>query len=301
MRLIGLLLLTVLQSCGWLTPDLTPRSPDEKGLAELRAKRNYYCDLAAERYAKKSYVTVKCDALIYTALFAIACPNVDVRIDDFHDAGGRWYRDPNHECAPGEGSRSTISNDGILGMGLYAVSVKRPDLLEMTLDYEKSAGSLGDCNADQPGNCKLWPSLRYVFKDYLKTRLHLGYDIDLIKGFRAHLLVLHILLNERVYGGISKVERELLRREAKQSPNNALFSAMLHRYTDNDMSHAVHLLLNPAKFPPTSLPTNANYCTEYLYATAETKKDWAPCDKKLKHDGIDFLFAAAVVLGLPKE
>lgn len=119
-----------------------------------------------------------------------------------------------------------------------------------------------------------------------------------------HLAVLHRGLRGFLLGGLSNLELTALQTDSQEEPNNALYSCMYHRFSDGNVNQAAELLLDESKFPSTSLPTNIDYCTPYLYNRDELENgaessNWLPCPANPEPDqvrGLDLLLAAHCVL-----
>jgi hypothetical protein len=114
------------------------------------------------------------------------------------------------------------------------------------------------------------------------------------QGYEKHLDAVHIITASMKRGGVLPQDYETIRLYAEESPRNALFQALYHRFKDGDQTQAVAILLDEKLFPSDRLPTSADRCEEYLWQRDDRPNDWEPCDKGKQHDGVDFLVAAWV-------
>lgn len=123
-------------------------------------------------------------------------------------------------------------------------------------------------------------------------------------GFRRHLAVIGTVRNGLVDGAINDNSLKIvLQKAAEQEPRNGLYQGAWHLFGDGDQAAALAALGDTTLFPAAALPTKANYCTEYLFQRDPDggNPDWLPCpqgdDAPDNGRGIDFAFAAALVLG----
>lgn len=119
-------------------------------------------------------------------------------------------------------------------------------------------------------------------------------------GFERHLGVLTTIRNGFVDGAINDNSLEMLKRAAEAEPRNALYNAAYHIFGDGNQEVAFRGLMDETLFPSTELPTQKNYCTDYLFQRDEAgNKDWLPCPEKAegKGRGVEFIFAASLALG----
>lgn len=246
-----------------------------------------------------------CDGLLFTALgqSAGACSNV--RITSFEGEPGQWFRSPSHDCYP-ERSASDISKDMMIGLALWCHVYNAHGVAQRTFRRTLLRGG----NMGRPwyliGRTLSSPNLLYYFwllskkgrKPSILGRLMLATThIMPLKGYEAHLQSLSILLLARIEGGINPISMKLLEKLAANNPRNALFAAMLDRNNE-----CLSVLMDESLFPADSLPTTANYSTEYLWQRDPNinPKDWLPdSSEPVKiHSGIDFLLASSIYLKL---
>lgn len=299
-----LCVLTLFTSCRRSHDEQEAQAPR---LEELKAKQTIYCGLSTPAYTAAHYVGDQCDGLLWTGLRGYSCGGTT--IEDFESTlePGLWFRDPgpNHGC---DLESNSISNDMILGLALYGVQAKQTDMLKRFIERTQANDwVMGVCDDKHAENCKLWATLSSAILSYTGAQLTASGDdqIAAITGYRAHLEILHILLNAQVHGGsVTGVELALLKSQAERQPHNALFQAAYHRFGDGDQTAAVNLLLDDVThFPKDHLPNNRdNYCDVYLYQRDEDNKDWAPCPDAMfeEYSGTDLTFTAQVILN-PKE
>lgn len=328
-----LLAASLFSSCSYFARDNSP-IPTKDDLPQLRVKYEKYLELSKAELDNSSFTKPKCDSLLFTSLYAAAGGNVNVF--QAEKLPGEWHRHPGFECYPGD-SKSSISKDMFTGL-LQLIWAKRDHAaIERLVDYGNAHDWLmGEAinDTERYSRTKVLGPFKATFYE-LRFRLG-GADSDVrkiphvwdpnLKGFERHLEILDQLLRGMMIGGINDLQLAYLKKVANDEPHNALYQAIYHKFKDGDQSRAAALLLNTKLFPEDSLPTNDNYCTEYLYqrdefatifhaipcettegmkacvkTTSEKNPDWLPCpNKRETHNGVDFLFAAAVALGVIK-
>jgi hypothetical protein len=226
------------------------------------------------------------------------------------DKPGQWHRDPDRSCflngAP-NGSASSISRDMFLGLWHSLWETKDKANVDEIVAYgEANNWIMGEAKDNETllSRCLLTPQLISTLlgmRDKLSgaVALRRGEDdaIGINTGFRAHLDVLRILLNHKVFGAITDIEKYTLTEQAKRQPNNALFVAASEKF--NGGTAALDLLLDSSHFPDDRLPNNHDeHCINYLHSRDEESSDWQPCKEEPLHvhDGTDFVFAASLFL-----
>lgn len=149
-----------------------------------------------------------------------------------------------------------------------------------------------------------------------------------MKGYGAHLQALHLHLRHTMTGKLSSYEKMVLAAQARMHNENAIILAV-----SGDRKGAAKVLLDERYFPADRLPTSADRCSFYIFERDRTRRglfypdkdgcitylkdygnkvtecgltepasrkylndDWAPCSRGKTHSGIDFLFAASLVL-----
>jgi hypothetical protein len=309
-----LILTFLLTSCSYFQRDNKPI--ESTSSEDLANKKAFYCEQGRRVLAERGFMDDRCDSLLFTSLFATACGGVDLSAWEDPALPGKWHRNPERDCYLPEtgpnGSASTISRDMFLGLWHAKWSQKDGmDIREMKQYGEANNWIMGEAKDSETllSRCLLTPQLITTLKE-MDARLggQVGHPfrsenqdnsddaVGVNTGFRAHLDVLRILLNGRVYGAITDSEKSLLKAQAERQPNNALYVAASEKY--NGGSKANSLLLSESHFPNGRLPTSADHCINYLHSRDESDSDWQPCAGENKeHDGTDFVFAAWVALG----
>lgn len=315
MRFIPLLGLLCLGCVRTYAPIANISSNDDL-IRQVNSKRAAYCNLSYGAYFDQGFVDGECDSLLFTSLRGIGCN--DINIEEFEGNAGRWYRSPKHDCLETGRANSDISQDMMIGLLTYLYWSHDGYGISRLISYgEEHYWKMGNTFAYcYTGFMKCIMSSELINIAYnIKSKLYnnepaphnIAWFLDNISSstgfahtdFRAHLQVLHILLNGSLYSGISGAEFEVLRKQAERQPNNALYQAAYHLYNDGDQHIAAKLLLDAKRFPADKLPTSDIYCVSYLYQRDEVPKDWEPCfgDKREEHYGTDLIFAAAVIDG----
>jgi hypothetical protein len=299
----------------------------------IKTKWDLYCELSKPSFNEKGFVHGECDGVLFTSLYAVACPNSGAKLEAFEypDEPGRYSRDPQPEqcwseseqrAKDGNPNRSptTDSRDGVAGRFIYWWSTKDLAAIKRAINYLKNNDWYlcppegAKDQATRFSRCFVNPSLRATFYE---LAAHLGMDCDegcksaravpqifsgTEDGFELHLLVLSILIRGTVQGAINDNQVLLLKKAAQNNPGNALYLAVLHKFTDGDQTETLKLLGDEVVFPTETLPTSANYCTEYRYQRDQFKSgqanpDWLPCvDTQESKSGTDFSFAAKITL-----
>lgn len=192
---------------------------------------------------------------------------------------------------------STISRDMLLGLAYISYYTKRLDLSEAVIKYALANwGVMGEGNESR---INIMPSL---FSTFCWISYKLGgpsrawarwIPADFggkVKGFQAHLQVLHILLRRDLTGKLPKKDYETLKNHRIREPMNPLF-----RIGVSDYLTALSILsderLWPAERLPTELDRKAPWIIERDYGA-----DWLGIKgegkgyKASTHSGGDFLF-----------
>jgi len=267
---------------------------------DLLLKKEVYCTLGEDIRTEKGYFGDKCDALLFTALHDVSCGTID--LSNFHDAEGKFYRSPSHDCFPDE-SKSSISRDMLLGAMIAAHIAKDKSAIDAMIKYGESHNwIMGDyANEDGLSRVVMSPQLISILYDIQKgasAKLQSSDDVFVLnKGFEAHLDVLRILLKGNLYGEISAIDLSILKAQSERVPSNALFQAAYHKYLGDNQTVAIALLKSAEYHPENALPTTENRCSGYIYQR-DFGDDWKPCAGNRTHDGTDFLITYAVVTGI---
>jgi hypothetical protein len=302
-----------LTSCSYFKRDNKPVPQDTS--AALAAKKAFYCAEGKKILNQRGFMNSRCDSLLYTSLWSVSCEPVDLSDWEDVELPGKWHRNRERDCYLAEtgpnGSNTSISRDMLLGRFHDLWSTKDRQNTRELIEYgEKNNWIMGDAVSEEEliGRCLLSPQLVLTLKEMdrqlgeqsgnpLRSENQDNSDdaLPVNTGFRAHLDVVRVLLNGRVYGGISDYEKSVLKAQADRQPNNALFVAAYEKYNGGTKAHS--LLLDETRFPGDRLPNSSDHCENYLFARDEDSNDWLPCPAEgLTHDGTDFVFAAWVAL-----
>lgn len=288
-----LLLLLILFSCS--------KHEDSEPIQDvtLEKKAKLYCDLSKPLYDKQKWVVEECDGAGFTALYAIACKSNNVDLSVFQDKDGKMFRNPNKNCYP-KHSDSEFSKDHVL-MSMAAWHELK--LIGMAKKFKNFVddNNLKFCEGkDQAttlSRCYISPSLYFSLSEISKESGKLAESEDVIgvkDGFEGHLDVVNIWLTGRIHGKINDLQKNRLKKYAEKEKENALFQAVAFRYGVTSIENVNKAFFAP-RFPNDRLPTNTEYCTEYLFQRDMDAKDWKPCTEKKLHSGTDFAFAYYVL------
>ena len=269
---------------------------------DIADKAARYLELAKQSADADKWPVHDCDALLWASLYNFAGGDAD--LDKARDDSGKWYRTPSHDCYP-ERSRSSISQDMILGLMLASWQAKDANRIANIIKYGESHVSIGGWWLFGDGDLA-----RTLIRTNLQATIYrasrkLGGPSNRladfppvfahVRGYEAHLHVLHILLKGLIDGSVTTYDLGFLRYFAERAPRNALFQAVFHRFTDGDYTAAAQTLRNELLFPADRLPSSAERCEPYLWQRDEAQS-WQPCPEEGKqHPGIDFLLAAALI------
>lgn len=301
----SILMSIVLISCGRFEKNKSKETKENPNLSLLQTKNDLYLQLIQPKLDESGFILHEdCDSLLFTGLLSSA-QSINTDITAARDPNGQWFRRPlSKPCS----SASTISRDMLIGVMWYAWRNNRLDIAEDLFEYGRShTWIMGEGDKSRTIFTPNMQSTlaRLIFKmggaSYVERNIPMSWASNL-DGFEAHLQTLLIALHGEMYGQISGEMLSKVAALRQNNPNNALFSYIYSKYTTGDQSEAVNILLNKSLFPEKSLPTNANYCTEYLWQRDQldaetTSSDWLPCDKTKEHTGVDFLFVSGLILG----
>lgn len=266
-----------------------PSSPIPQDLA---AKVALYKELQPTRLDEYGWAGEKCDSALVTSLCLAAggCPAANIYDAESESEPGRWYRHKLHDCYDRGQSASDISKDMFAGLAFVLDDAAKARVVE----YGQANGWV--MGRGPLSRTYLTPPLRWLFTGWPVNAI----DSDnwlpspINTGYRAHLDVLSILLRAKARGNkTSDLELAYLKKQAERVPTNALFQAAYHRFLDGNQDLATAILMDPRWFPKDGLPTDANYCTDYLWMRDEAH-DLEPCDGGKRKDATDFIFAAWV-------
>jgi len=317
------LIIFCVTGCHWFKRENEPKPSNSADFDALRAKYELYKELTPKTFDDDGFIlTEHCDALLHTSLLATTGV---IPFDDLlkaRDSDGRWFRRPSKDCLSTGSSKSSISRDMLLGL-MHAIMIlkEKKVINELTKYASDKNWVMGehDGSIDGKNRVLLTPGFYNLMID-LRDWLHGSLDIvppeeeemeqeredipltdeelKLVMGvrFTDHLDALSNEIRGTIYGGLTDAELDSIKRDLKEDPNNALYSALVSKYTNGNQKHAVDVLLREDLFPADRLPTSAERCNEYLWMHGEKPKDWGPCDEGQTHPGHDFLFVARIIL-----
>lgn len=291
-----LILALILSACGDKKRPIETISDTEA----LRQKYDTYLELAKSEVDQFGWLSPKCDGLLFNSLASIA--GFPVNPLDAEESPGRFRRHPDFSyCKPGGlGSGSTVSRDQFRGVIPWALVNKRKDVLQRIHDYGMANGWI--MGEGEFSRTYFNPSIR----NQLKRALDMSEDPETteLSDYEAHLDVLRIWTESLISGWLFEFEVEALHNYAVRYPDNALFVAMYHKFTDGDMRQAIAILLEREDwFPAHRLPKDTDRFTHYLFQR-DPGPDWEPCNDSgeqrrcegLVHNGIDLMFVAWIIL-----
>jgi hypothetical protein len=297
LRLI--LILSMLTACGRHKSQNT-----DSGEPDVTPTLNTYLSLSSTVGDSYGFLGDTCDSLLWTDLYDTAGGKVDLTQAEI--SPGQWKRNPSTQC-------TSISRDMILGLLTYIWHSRDLNMIEQLIDYGEANSFKMSVQSETDGAEIMTPD---IIATMYEIRYRLGGPDSTARlfaqslwvggqtGYLAHLQVLHIFLRALMIGSVTNNELSLLQQHSQQNPDNALFAAVYHKYLDGDQTQAINSLLNVALFPSGSLPTNENYCSDpYLFQRDEyssgttLSQDWTSCTQVVTHPGIDYEFAAGVILG----
>jgi len=296
-----LFLIIFLSACGLLPKSNKPKPANP--VQALKEKYDVYLPLANARLDSFGFVSPKCDSLLYSSLARVA-GLTQVEPLKAEKSPGQYHRHPSFSCYPAE-SKSSVSKDMFVGLYHYLLATKNKDALVRIKDY-------GAANKWVMGEAVDTETLvsRAVLSPKLIAQLYrmLGLtsltedseDAIFVKlGYEGHLHVLGIYLDGIINAGMSDFDLKILRGYTDALPKNSLYCAIYHKFFDGVYDSCLGTLLSPDVFPAVSLPTSENYCTEYLWSRMDDSEDVAPCPQKGEtHPGVDFIYAASIILGV---
>jgi hypothetical protein len=234
-----------------------------------------------------------CDSLGFTSLCKMSGGCAEVDIYKAEGEPGRWYRNESHDCYPNN-SKSDISKDMFIMLWPYLYLKGDKPALKRIWDYGQSNGWV--MGRGPLSRTYMVPPLVLVLQEMILRLSVLPEAVPAHEkkaGYEKHLDVMAIFTRGIMRGGISEADYELLRVYQNESPNNALVTALYHKYKDGNQDETIAILLNTSLFPEDRLPNAKDRCEEYLWQR-NPGSDWEPCDSDKTHDGVDYLFAAYV-------
>lgn len=279
-------------------------------LAKLIEKRNLYLEKQKLAADGDGWIDREdCDGLLFHGLLGSSSHNVN--IDIVRDSSGKWHRRPDQSCFKLNLSSSENSNDMRLGMFWYFWKNGRLDLANQVFDYGRSyLWKMGENRSKDSRHIMSVPMqatlaeiiYRLGGNDYVERKIPYVWsvvdeDLKPVRGYRAHLMVLHILLIGSLHGGLTDNELKALEFFAKDQPENPLFVAVYAKYSNGDMRKAMELLLDEKFWPNDRLSSSNERCESWVTQREMNDGRLQPCGDGKIHTGGDFTFAAAVVMG----
>jgi hypothetical protein len=361
MKFISLVILLLAISCNNpFKKDNDPKSPLSEKKERLQEKYDSLLELSKQKVSQNPYLWANMtgDGFLFNCLYQAGGGDTDMT--QAINSDNRPMRNPVYQAGD---SKAPWSKD--MEVGFLWCIYTHPDktealrILKDHISYGRSNewDMCGDEEIDyvvRLGRCKMSGSLQNTI---YKLLTKLGGECDSVcqwekanpaniqipingTDFNRHLAIIHRALRGLLDGGINDFQVSALKKAASDEPNNPLYSCWYHRFTDGDVSHAANLLLSDKYFQASHLPTDLNYCTEYLYqrdekrnrdytpnddgcitysdpsSTKDVKEcgltpnvsvtrysynnDWLPCGQSEERVPMDFLFASACVLDIVK-
>jgi hypothetical protein len=303
MKTIVITIMRFISSCSYLQPKHKKvASPKRSNLIVEKAKT--YVSLNEEMKPNQGIMKGDCDWLLHNAIAYLSGIGTYETILSAQDDDGRLWRTPERDCLSSGRSKSTVSGDMVLGFILATTVKGHHAALEKFIEHaEQSEWFIGDHDGSLDGQRRVSISsqlqaLAYRARHFLTGEKHWKMDVPTVyspvKGFQAHLQTLTILTNAIVNKGMTQVEVNTLKSQLENDPKNALFAAILARFTDGDFAVAQKVLLDESLFPSDRLPSAKDRCVSYLWMHGEKPSDWTGC-KGHEHHGHDLTFASWVM------
>lgn len=315
-----ILLLTwlVLPACGmvrdaWWVDDQETSSALAPALQQLEEKAQRYQEWIPASAVNGFILTDACDSLLFSGLYGAAVDSVDLTAAETTTAGTVvWHRNPEMDCSPAAGtSRSTISRDQIIGVLWWAWRHHRGDVVQSLQDDLLKTSFLLR-GQGTPGELLVTPALANTIATMVRR---LGGHSESVwealpavfqvqDGFADHLTAWHILLRGEMLGGITVLDKQVLRSLAAREQDNPLYQAAYAKYSDGDQHRALELLLSSPHWPNNRLPTTLEHCAEWpVQRDASAGTDWLPCSPLLvqQHTGAELVAIARLILGSDKQ
>jgi hypothetical protein len=283
------LILTFLLIAG-CEPKVKPADPKPDRFALLQA--TFDERLAATDFGETGWPNMEdCDGLLWSGLAAAAGVSVDLTLAEYEP--GEWHRRPPPACWDGEdrGSKSTISNDMIVGLlwGLWRQRDKAS--LTRLADYAAEHDFvIGEPFPEMASRVIMKPNVAMLLARSLFSATHGQYDrvwrrfpptyLPVEKDYERHIQALSIALLGEINESLARqsldatysqnlldVNQALLTRVqalADAEPQNPLYQAILGIYS-GDFSTAIDLLLDDQ----TPIPTYVRGKDQQAYAVAQ--------------------------------
>ena len=147
-----------------------------------------------------------------------------------------------------------------------------------------------------PETFKQWNDMLAQLKSGAVPKIGREIELTEISGFQRHLAVLGALKQGEIYGGITDLNKDVLKANFQAQPNNVVYAAAWRLYSTGDMRGPAEKWLQQC--PLDRLPDNRlDWCTDYKYQRDEGI-DWEVCPERAyeEHPGVDCAFAAWLIL-----
>lgn len=216
---------------------------DNSSMNQARDKGAFY----AERIADDIYKE-RCDKLTFKAHLSSTGYKQDLSA---LENNGKWKRDE-EPCYP-DNSKSEISFDGLVGVLHNIVANQDKAMFDRLVAYGTQHNwIMGEGMVELTNMYVLLPT---VYRIQAKLALDDTQSLDdALSGFRGHLLASFVWLQDRISGKITVAEMEAVDQLYSVSPEDPMYSALYHRFTDGDQDATIDILLNSPVFPINELP-----------------------------------------------
>lgn len=232
--------------------------------------------------------TNRCDSLLFSSLTSMG--GLPLNIEAAEAEPGRWVRRPLSypECYASGGSKSSISQDMLLGLVYWSWRHERSDILKRIWDYCEAHRVLSRCKMGEGAASRVWmaPALQAMIAQALFKLT--GTDIEIrnlrapsvvvMTGYQAHLQVVGILMRGELYGDILESEFDTLRQQAEREPTNPLFQVAYHKFLDGNYDEALRLIAS--QYPKARLPNIHDWCSEWKLERDSSDRGWLPCPEE---------------------
>jgi len=284
--------------------------------SQIQTKFDVYLELAKDLSDADGWIEMEhesCDGLLFNSLFSAVGGSPDLYLAEDTNKPGKFFRNPNKNCysnhkaglSPSAGAE--CSRDGYHGLFLDILVSKDLDAIERIIKFGEKSLFFKMCEGE-PGKVNWTPELVYLG---YQLREHLGGDkppIPRVKqalgdctNFRCHLQALFAFIQASIVGGMEQRQLDQIKKSADASPRNAVINSIFANFSGNEAyaRRVADVLLDESLFPADSLPTSANKKGYYIFQREESSARWRPKPEDgRQHYGIDFLFAAAIILDI---
>lgn len=283
-------------------------------IKKLKEKKKLYCELGKAHGESTQWNIHSCDSLLFASLWSVACEE-EIPLENFFDEAGKAYRTTTKDCfispeSTANGSKTSISKDMYRGAFYAMLYHRRLDLVQRTISYGSANNWImgeGVDSIEVASRCVMSPTMisqLYDIETYLQGDTPINdheketeTELTGKVGFRAHLEVLGIPFENRLYGGVTESDVEILKEHALRQPDNSLYAFAAHSFDHTQsIDQAISVLMNETYFPSDRLPKASDRCAEYLFQHEKEDIDWLPCDGGT-HSGTDLVLSVALLDG----